>query len=355
MKPLVLLLFFGALTVNVYCEEEYYDDYETTTELPADDITLTPLENESLSDKASATENGRSNDSGDKNTSVGVSDRRDNDSTEAIIKKRYYWVVNEKGERYLVQDTRLTEEEKRLRKLAFESEETIPDYEDDIDNRPKNRRRQNKKENDENEKSNSGDKDEKDRSDKAPKDKEKKEEKPVEDKQSTTTEKSDDKKEDKKEKSEDEDYDEGDMEGDYEDENVEPSLPKAIDADKEYGDFEEGAEEDNDEDYDDKTKLDAALVEDVFDAAMNTLFPQGQIQKDVKVVRVVPSINDTVKILEKLQNGFQNFVEPLAKKLTPKVGELVYDIELSPECMASLLNIGRAIQANEPWAMRCKS
>ena len=69
-------------------------------------------------------------------------------------------------------------------------------------------------------------------------------------------------------------------------------------------------------------------------------------------------INETIAIFARLYQYSQNIsskIGPTMKRITPRIMEMIYSIDLSPECMASLVRIGGAINDGNLWALKCKN
>ena len=61
-----------------------------------------------------------------------------------------------------------------------------------------------------------------------------------------------------------------------------------------------------------------------------------------------------IKRLHQYQQNVSKKVDPIIKRLAPRLSELLFYIDLPSDCMASLVRIGKAAKNGERWAMKCK-
>lgn len=70
----------------------------------------------------------------------------------------------------------------------------------------------------------------------------------------------------------------------------------------------------------------------------------------------VAHINETFLILNRLVSLAHNYsatFSPLAQRVFTRLSFLLYEVQLSPQCMASLHSLVTASSRNELWAMKC--
>jgi hypothetical protein len=70
------------------------------------------------------------------------------------------------------------------------------------------------------------------------------------------------------------------------------------------------------------------------------------------VTRNVKHINDTFDIVSHLFSIANNLF--LDKNLFSQLAEILYSVELSPLCLASIIRISQAINEGNYWALKCK-
>lgn len=143
------------------------------------------------------------------------------------------------------------------------------------------------------------------------------------------------------------------------DEIKELDEPKLIDSmhKEDKDENESGADEsiEYNEDYDyDEDDEEEDEWEQMMNEAMNKLFPPNLERKPIKVVKVVPHINDTIRILKRLGNLLKEVMGPLMKRLQPRLMNVIYETDLSTECMQSILRLVSQGQSGGVWALKCK-
>lgn len=70
----------------------------------------------------------------------------------------------------------------------------------------------------------------------------------------------------------------------------------------------------------------------------------------------VAHINETFLILNRLVSLAHNYsatFSPIAQRVFTRLSFLLYEVQLSPQCMASLHSLITATSRNELWAMKC--
>lgn len=78
---------------------------------------------------------------------------------------------------------------------------------------------------------------------------------------------------------------------------------------------------------------------------------------DVTALAHVAHINQTFAILErilKMTNSYRETLNPLITRFATRFSFLIYEIQLSPICLNTLLEIGRAMGRSEFWAFKCE-
>lgn len=69
-------------------------------------------------------------------------------------------------------------------------------------------------------------------------------------------------------------------------------------------------------------------------------------------------INETIIKIKRLYeygSNLSSLLQPNIKRYMAKVMEYVYDIDIQPECVASLIKISQGIQNGDLWAIQCKN
>jgi len=68
-------------------------------------------------------------------------------------------------------------------------------------------------------------------------------------------------------------------------------------------------------------------------------------------------LNQTIAIIKRLHQYSQNVskkIEPIIKRIMPRMSEILLSIDLPSDCMASLTRIGQSAQDGQIWAMKCR-
>ena len=61
-----------------------------------------------------------------------------------------------------------------------------------------------------------------------------------------------------------------------------------------------------------------------------------------------------LKRLHQYQQNVSRKIEPIIKRLAPRLSEMLFYIDLPSDCMTSLARIGQAARNGERWAIKCK-
>jgi hypothetical protein len=106
----------------------------------------------------------------------------------------------------------------------------------------------------------------------------------------------------------------------------------------------------SDYDYDyDRNLSDSNKCFSDFVNKLNSLREEGL---NKTITRNVKHINDTFDIVSNLFSISNNLF--LDKNLFSQLAEILYSVELSPLCLASIARISRAINERNYWALKCK-
>jgi len=111
------------------------------------------------------------------------------------------------------------------------------------------------------------------------------------------------------------------------------------------------------EDYDDYETSDVCTIDIVIDYLSESLLPGDYEEtKKLKPKYKVDHFNETVGIIKRLDQYSKNvsqIMEPIMKRLTTRMTDLLLMLDLPPDCMASLARIGQSVQDGEMWGLRC--
>jgi len=79
--------------------------------------------------------------------------------------------------------------------------------------------------------------------------------------------------------------------------------------------------------------------------------------KMLKPNKRVSHINDTLIVLNRLRKlsiNWMNNMQSLRRKLLPQMSDLIYMIDLPPECLLAYANIIKGMSNGELWSFKCK-
>jgi archaellum component FlaC len=138
---------------------------------------------------------------------------------------------------------------------------------------------------------------------------------------------------------------------DYENTENYRNYSEAIDIDE----FNETYYED---DYDIDHKSEVCSVDTVINDLSDQLLPQDYEEgKKLDINRKLKHINETIDTIKRLHQYYNNVskkMEPIIKRIIPRISDILLSIDLPPDCMASLAMIGQSAQNREQWALKCK-
>lgn len=97
-------------------------------------------------------------------------------------------------------------------------------------------------------------------------------------------------------------------------------------------------------------------IDNLLDQIVNV--DQLQLADDFELINTtrVGSIDETFAILNNLISIGRNMSKPfssLTQRLISRFSFLLYEIQVSPQCMASLVSLITAVRNNELWALKC--
>jgi hypothetical protein len=77
--------------------------------------------------------------------------------------------------------------------------------------------------------------------------------------------------------------------------------------------------------------------------------------QDLKIVKYVHSINDTLDLVDRLvKTAIDLFRPKVTEKDISQIIEMLFNIDIPMDCLMSLVRIGNAIRNEELWAFKCK-
>jgi len=132
---------------------------------------------------------------------------------------------------------------------------------------------------------------------------------------------------------------------DYYDTSTESSAQNLNDTDsnEEYIDYEGENVYDTNEDRDKET---------IFDK-LKAIHSEN---KDLKPIKYVNHINETLDIVDRLLKIIIDLVKPrVSERDMSRILEIFYSIDVPVDCLSSLVRIGSAMSREELWAFKCKS
>jgi hypothetical protein len=99
-------------------------------------------------------------------------------------------------------------------------------------------------------------------------------------------------------------------------------------------------------------------IDTFIDGFLNNILPDDyEENKKLEIKYSTKHFNETIAIVKRLHKYSQNVSEkmqPILKRLMPRITDLLLMIDLPPDCMASLVRIGQSVQNGEQWAFKCK-
>lgn len=111
----------------------------------------------------------------------------------------------------------------------------------------------------------------------------------------------------------------------------------------------------NSDDDDDDDEM--CSIDQVLDGLHQYLPDDYEEGKKLPIKKRVDHINETIAIFKRLSVWGESLsarMKPISKRIMSRMSELLYLINLPPECMASLARIGDALQDGQLWAAKCK-
>jgi hypothetical protein len=112
----------------------------------------------------------------------------------------------------------------------------------------------------------------------------------------------------------------------------------------------------NDDDYD--YNSDVCSVDLLIDQFLQLILPQDYEEgKQLDFNRKIEHLNETFAIFKRLHQYSKNVsqkIQPIIKRVMPRISEILLLIDLPSDCMASLVRIGQSAQEGQQWALKCK-
>ncbi|XP_054166924.1 nose resistant to fluoxetine protein 6-like [Oppia nitens] len=127
------------------------------------------------------------------------------------------------------------------------------------------------------------------------------------------------------------------------------------------GNNDNNEEEDDDDyysgdDYGDDEEDDDCTVDLFVDHYTELLLPEDyEESKKLNFTQksfTFPEVIEKVKRLHKYQQNVTNKLNPLIKKVMPRLSELIFYVDLPVECMTALARVGQAVQNGDRWAIK---
>jgi hypothetical protein len=107
---------------------------------------------------------------------------------------------------------------------------------------------------------------------------------------------------------------------------------------------------------DDKSQV--CSVDTIINHLSDKLLPEDYDEgKKLDINRKLKHINQTIDTFKRLHQYYKNVsikVEPIIKRIIPRISDILLSIDLPPDCMASLVMISKSAQDREEWALKCK-
>jgi hypothetical protein len=116
------------------------------------------------------------------------------------------------------------------------------------------------------------------------------------------------------------------------------------------------SDSENDDDYD--YNSDVCSVDLLIDQFLQLILPQDYEEgKQLDFNRKIEHLNETFAIFKRLHQYSKNVsqkIQPIIKRVMPRISEILLLIDLPSDCMASLVRIGQSAQEGQQWALKCK-
>ena len=114
-------------------------------------------------------------------------------------------------------------------------------------------------------------------------------------------------------------------------------------------DYGEGDEEGDDDD---------CTVDEFIDHYTELLLPEDYEEgKQLDFTQKSYTFSESIariKRLHQYQKNVTRKIDPIIKRIIPRLSEMLFYIDLPSDCMSSLVRIGQAARNGEKWALRCE-
>ena len=97
--------------------------------------------------------------------------------------------------------------------------------------------------------------------------------------------------------------------------------------------------------------------ETFFDLLIDNLLPDDYEQNKHETYKNVKNINETIEFVKRLHGlgeKWVKFFQPLQKRLSKEMYDLILEAEVSPECVNGMNRVFQGFCNNQLWAIKCK-
>lgn len=119
-----------------------------------------------------------------------------------------------------------------------------------------------------------------------------------------------------------------------------------------------GTADDYEEDYNEYEDEEECTVDAFIDHYSELILPDDYEEgKQLDFTQKSFTFSETISRIKRLHQYQQNVtrkIEPILKRVMPRLSEFLFYIDLPSDCMVSLVRIGQAAKDGERWAMKCK-
>jgi len=111
--------------------------------------------------------------------------------------------------------------------------------------------------------------------------------------------------------------------------------------------------ENDDNDYSDENCSIDSLIDKFVEHILPDDYEEG---KRLDFNKRSNHLNETIATFKRLHQYSQNVskkLDPIIKRVMPRITDMLLLIDLPPDCMASLVRIGQSAQNQQQWALKC--
>ena len=116
--------------------------------------------------------------------------------------------------------------------------------------------------------------------------------------------------------------------------------------------------EDNGDGLESDPKSDQCPPDEIIDRFLEILTPDDYDEGKANIKNELKSFDEFLSAQNRIQEYGRNVSDRLSeftKRLNGRMSEATMEVNLSPDCMKSLVRIGTAARNGELWALKCKS